>query len=162
MRARGTRGDFQGKRILVVEKDLLVPFRLYRLLEQFGAEVIGPVTFPEDVTLLLADRHLDGAILDSHMEADDRTAVLRALRHRHVPFVEACSCMNCVSGFDGCYRLTETGEDLIIVGRALFPGGPSGEDKSGLNSGTARNRAVAGLNSRGWTSAAQVLSASRH
>lgn len=157
-----TRGHFQGKRILVVETEVLLPFTLYRVLEEFGAEVIGPVTFPADVTLLLEGRHLDGAILDSRMETDDRNAVLRALRQRHVPFVEACGCMNCVSGFDGCYRLTETGDDLLVVGRALFAGSPLGEDEPGLNSGTAPIPAIAGMSSRGWKRAAQVISASRH
>jgi hypothetical protein len=114
--------EFHGKRVLVVERELLVPFALYRAMERLGAEIVGPVTFPEDVLLLVDGCRVDGAIIDSRMRLDDRRAVLGALRHWHVPFVDACGCMNCVSGLDGCYRLSKAEDDLGAVARALFGG----------------------------------------
>lgn len=122
----GVNGSLQGKRILVVESELLVPFTLYNAMEKLGAEVVGPVAFPEDVSLLIGDTHVDGAILDSRMEAGSRQAVHRILRQLDVPFVEACGCLKCISGKQGCFRLSDAEDDLALVGRALFGGMPSG------------------------------------
>lgn len=120
------RHAMNGKRVLVVESDLLVPFTLYNAMEKFGAEVVGPVAFPEDVALLLGDSHVDGAIVDSRMHDGEREAVHRVLRRLHVPFVEACGCLSCISGRNGCYRLSDAEEDLVALERALFGGMPSG------------------------------------
>lgn len=120
------RNEFRGKRVLVVESELLVPFTLYRAMELLGADVVGPVTLNEDVLMLLSGVDLDGAILDSRMEPDQRSAVRQTLSRRHIPFVEACSSMNCMSGMHGCFRLSEAQDDLVILGRALFGGLPSG------------------------------------
>ena len=125
MSAARRHADFRGKRVLVVESGLLVPFALYRAMERLGAEIVGPVAFPEDVSVLVGDIRFDGAILDSRMQADDRKAVLGVLRRLQVPFVEACGCASCISGREGCYRLTDAEGDLRIVGRALFGGFPS-------------------------------------
>jgi hypothetical protein len=117
---------FQGKRVLVVESEILVPFTLYLAMERLGAVVIGPVAFPDDVLMLAGDGHLDGAILDSRLPVDQRSAVHRILKGMHIPFVEACGCLNCISGHDGCYRMSDAENDLAILGRALFGGLPSG------------------------------------
>jgi hypothetical protein len=119
-------GGLQGKKILVVESEFLVPFTLYRAMEELGAEVFGPVAFADDVALLVGHNHIDGAILDSRMSVADRAAVHHVLGRLRVPFVEACGCMSCISGKDGCYRMSDAEIDLVIVGRALFGGLPSG------------------------------------
>lgn len=119
-------GGFQGKRVLVVESEILVPFTLYRAMEELGAEVVGPVAFADEVALLASHNQIDGAILDSRMCAADRATVHRVLERLRVPFVEACGCMSCISGKDGCYRMSDAELDLVIVGRALFGGLPSG------------------------------------
>lgn len=60
------------------------------------------------------------------MDGGSRDVVRRVLRQLHVPFVEACGCLSCISGKNGCYRLSGAEEDLVVVGRALFGGMPSG------------------------------------
>lgn len=118
--------DLRGRRVLVVESEMLVPFTIYRAMERLGAEVVGPVGFPDDVLMLAGSGQLDGAILDSRMRPEERAAVHHVLDRLHVPYVEACGCMNCMSGINGCYRLSDAEDDLALLGRALFGGAPSG------------------------------------
>jgi hypothetical protein len=165
MSGTGARTGFHGKRVLIVERELLVSFALYRAMERLGAEIVGPVVFPEDVSLLLAGCRLDGAILDSRTGADDRKAVLRALRHRHVPFVDACGCMSCVSGLDGWYRLSEAEEDLVVVARALFGGMPFGTlntSRGRLGAENALSPARKRPRPSRWTEAAHLRLANPH
>lgn len=93
---------FAGKKVLVVESEFLLPATLYRAIEQFGAEVIGPVVFTDDVLLVLVGNCPDGAIVDSRLERANREAIHRFLRRMHVPFVEACGGLD--GGEDGCFR----------------------------------------------------------
>lgn len=111
---------YQGKRILVVESDVLVPFALYRMIERFGAEIVGPVGFADDLTLLARDLQFDGAIIDSRIPADGRRSIEALMRRLDVPFVEACRSMQCISGNHGCYRLVDAEADLAVVADALF------------------------------------------
>lgn len=118
--------EFRGKRVLVVESEILIPLTLYHAIEELGAEVVGPVGLPEDALMLAGGIHLDGAILDSRLQADELAVVRRLLHRMGVPCVEACGCMSCISGVNGCYRLSDAEDDLAIIGRALFGGMPSG------------------------------------
>lgn len=114
--------ELQGKRILVAESEMLLPFTIFRAMELFGAEVVGPVAFPEDVAMLLGDSRVDGAIIDSRMLSRERDAVYTALRRFRVPYVDACGSMSCISGENGCYRLYDAESDIAVLGRALFGG----------------------------------------
>ena len=116
---------YRGKRILVVERDVLVPFALYRAIERFGAEIVGPVAFVDDVTLLTRDLHFDGAIIDSRIPDIGRSSIEILLRRLDVPFVEACRSMRCTSGQHGCYRLIDAEKDLAVMAEALFSRCPS-------------------------------------
>ena len=115
-----TSSALNGKKVLVVESGFLMPFTLYRALEELGAEVIGPVGFPEDVLLVLGGNRPDGAIVDGRLQNGDRETIHRVLHRMHVPFVEACRCLNCISGQNGCFRLSDAESDLTVLGRALF------------------------------------------
>jgi hypothetical protein len=124
-----------------------------------------PVAFPEDVSLLVDGCHVDGAILDSRMRLDDRKAVLGALRDWHVQFVDACGCMSCVSGLDGCYRISEAEDDLVIVARALFGGLAFEAHRTSTGRLGAKNLpSPVRMGSRlsGWTEAAQLRLANAH
>lgn len=109
-----------GKKVLVVESEFLLPVTLYRAMEQLGAEVIGPVGFPDDVLLILAGNRPDGAIVDGRIDLGNREAIHRVLRRMRVPFVEACQYMNCVHGHDGFYRLSDAEGELTVLGQELF------------------------------------------
>src|SRR4051812_32070632 len=78
--------EFERKKVLVVESEFLMPFALYRAMEELGAQVIGPVGFPDDMALVLEGNCPDGVIVDSRLEATDRKVIHRMLRRMHVPF----------------------------------------------------------------------------
>jgi hypothetical protein len=112
--------EFKGKKVLVVESEFLMPFNLYRAIEELGAQLIGPVDFRDDLVLVLKGNCPDGVIVDNRLEASDIKVVRRILRRMHVPFVVACRRSGCVSGQNGCFRLSEVKGDLTVLGRALF------------------------------------------
>lgn len=112
--------EFEGKKVLVVESEFLMPFALYQTMEELGAQVIGPVGFPDDMAMVLKGNCPDGVIVDGRLEASDRKVIHRMLRRMHVPFVVACRCPDCVSGQNGCLRLSEVKRELTILGQALF------------------------------------------
>lgn len=102
-----------GKKVLFVESAFLLPATLYRAIEQFGAEVIGPVAFADDVLLVVGN-----CPDDSRLERANGETIHRFLRRMHVPFVEANGGLD--GGEDACFRLPDTEGDLTIRDRALF------------------------------------------
>ena len=109
---------FQGKKVLIVESEFLLPIGIYRAMEKLGAQVIGPVGFPEDVLMLIKGNRPDVAIIDASLNGYDREAVLGLLNRMHVPFVQACRETSC-RGDHGCFPLTDE-SDLTVLGEALF------------------------------------------
>lgn len=81
----------EGRRILVVEDDYLVALTVVELLEDVGAEVVGPVsTADEAVALVTAgDIAIDAAILDVNLDGETSFPVADALAERNVFFVFA-------------------------------------------------------------------------
>jgi CheY-like chemotaxis protein len=81
----------QGSRILVVEDDYLVAQVLVDLLEDAGAEVIGPVGWIDEAIALIEDdnQKLDGAVLDVNLHGKKSYPVADALAARSVGFVFA-------------------------------------------------------------------------
>lgn len=110
---------FRGKKVLVVESEFLLPISVYRAMEALGAEIIGPVAFPEDVLLLIKGNRPDIAIVDAALNGYDREAVLGLLRRMHVPLVQACRDASC-RGDDGCLPLSDAETDLTVLGKAMF------------------------------------------
>lgn len=98
MSAPSSSRDFQGKRVLVVESDALMPVSFYRAMESLGADIVGPVAFPDDVSLLAGSTRLDGALVDRRIGDDERNSIHRVLRSRYVPFVEVCGRLDRISG----------------------------------------------------------------
>jgi CheY-like chemotaxis protein len=77
----------QGKRILVVEDEMLVGLHLKDLLEEFGATALGPVGQVALAMEVVEKEQLDGAILDVRLGRDVSTTVADALVSKHVPFI---------------------------------------------------------------------------
>jgi len=76
-----------GLRILVVEDNFLVAEDLRELLSRHGCDVVGPVPRVEQGLGLLAERELDGAVLDINLGAETCFPIAAALQERRVPFL---------------------------------------------------------------------------
>ena len=75
-----------GRRILVVEDEFLLASALADMLENRGAEVIGPTTSVQAIELIERTDRLDGALLDVNLRGEISFAVADALAGRGVPF----------------------------------------------------------------------------
>jgi CheY-like chemotaxis protein len=83
--------NLEGRRILIVEDDYLVAQVLVDLLEDAGAEVIGPIGWIDEAVALIEDgsQKLDGAVLDINLHGKKSYPVADALAARSVGFVFA-------------------------------------------------------------------------
>jgi CheY-like chemotaxis protein len=96
--------DLQGRRVLVIEDDFLVAQVLVDLLEDAGAEVVGPIGWlGEAVTFIQDDSHaFDCAVLDVNLHGEESYPVADALAARCVGFVFATGYDN--GAIDHAYR----------------------------------------------------------
>ena len=81
-----------GRRVLIVEDEVIVAFALECEVEDAGGEIIGPAHSLEEAERLL-DQPIDVAILDINLNGESVWPVARALRDRGVPYVLASA--NC-------------------------------------------------------------------
>lgn len=76
-----------GKRVLVVEDDLLAAAPICDDLRDNGAVVLGPAPTVHYAELLLLGRGVDAAVLDVRLHGGTVFGLAQALMARHVPFV---------------------------------------------------------------------------
>jgi CheY-like chemotaxis protein len=89
-RGRGPAGlALKGKRVLVVEDEFFIADEIALLLQQLGAEVVGPISTLEAVLKLLErdGPPLDFAILDIKLRGAEVYPAADILSARGVPFV---------------------------------------------------------------------------
>jgi DNA-binding response OmpR family regulator len=81
----------RGRRILIVEDDYLVARMLADLLEDAGAEVIGPIGWVDEAMSFIADNSgtFDSAVLDVNLHGRKSYPVADALAARDIAFVFA-------------------------------------------------------------------------
>jgi DNA-binding NtrC family response regulator len=80
-------------RILVAEDESLIALNLEAMLEQFGCQVIGPVSNVHEIVRMAERQPLDGALVDVNLHGEQVFDALPALISRGVPIVLA-------SGYD--------------------------------------------------------------
>lgn len=78
-----------GKRILVVEDEFIVATMLCDILEDAGAEPIGPVARVADGIAAVAHEAIDAAVLDWNLNGESGMHVAAVLEERGIPFVIA-------------------------------------------------------------------------
>lgn len=77
----------RGRRILIVEDELVIAMELEALLTGLGCQVLGPVpTVGKALRALEGDRP-DAAVLDVNLQGERVTPVAEALQKQAVPFV---------------------------------------------------------------------------
>jgi CheY-like chemotaxis protein len=76
-----------GRRILVVEDEMLVAIMVEDLLTELGCEVVGPAASVADALHLVMLGHLDGAVLDVNLGSEMVYAVADLLSLTRVPYV---------------------------------------------------------------------------
>jgi DNA-binding response OmpR family regulator len=75
-----------GKRILVVEEELLMAMLEADILTAAGCEVIGPAQTVAEAKRLIAETDVDAALVDGTIQGAPATEVAAALRQKNIPF----------------------------------------------------------------------------
>jgi CheY-like chemotaxis protein len=82
--------NLYGRVILVAENEAFLADNLTRLLEQSGADVLGPVsTVGGALTLLVVLDRVDAAVLDINLHDEAVYPLIDALEARGIPYVFA-------------------------------------------------------------------------
>lgn len=82
-------GPMAGKRILVVEDEVIVAMLLEDILADAGATVVGPAARVARALELLEAEPVDAALLDLNLAGEVTTPVAEELKRRGVPFAFA-------------------------------------------------------------------------
>lgn len=89
MTEAGAGAAFAGKRILVVEDEMIVAMLIEDILMDGGATVVGPAARVAKALELLGTEAVDAALLDVNLAGETTTAVAEELRRRGIPFAFA-------------------------------------------------------------------------
>ncbi|WP_192181536.1 response regulator [Mesorhizobium amorphae] len=76
-----------GRRILVVEDEILVLMMIEDMLGDLGCESVTSAATIEKAIALIEAQVFDAAMLDMNLDGDDSNAVADALAERGVPFI---------------------------------------------------------------------------
>lgn len=87
MKAKGDLKELGGRRILIVEDELLLAMDLELLLQQQGCEVLEPVGTVARALAALENERPDAVMLDMNLSGDSSAPVAKVLRTRDIPFV---------------------------------------------------------------------------
>ena len=85
----GTGAGFAGKRILVVEDEMIVAMLIEDILMDNGATVVGPAARVNKALDLLGTEAVDAALLDVNLAGENTVPVAEELRRRGIPFAFA-------------------------------------------------------------------------
>ncbi len=89
MMDEGAAGAVAGKRILVVEDEVIVAMLIEDILTDMGATVVGPAGRVNKALDLLGAEQVDAALLDVNLAGEMTTPVAEELRRRGIPFAFA-------------------------------------------------------------------------
>lgn len=76
-----------GRKILVVEDEMLLALDLQMFLEDLGCTVLGPVPTAKRALEILSDHRPDAATLDMNLNGETSAPVALALREKDIPYV---------------------------------------------------------------------------
>jgi CheY-like chemotaxis protein len=96
---------FSGRRVLVVEDEMIVAWLLEDMLADLGCAVVGPVGSVNQALAMIDAEAIDVAVLDVNLDGQTSYPVADALAARGVPFVFS-------TGYD---------KDRLLEGYRTFP-----------------------------------------
>ena len=79
----------RGRRVMIVEDEMLVAMEMESLLADQGCAVVGPAATVDRALALLAQEKPEAAILDVNLDGTTAAPVAAALKAQGVPFVLA-------------------------------------------------------------------------
>jgi CheY-like chemotaxis protein len=79
--------SLSGRRILVVEDEMIAAWVLERILADFGCKVIGPAARVKEALAIIEAEAIDAVLLDVNLNGEKSYPVADALVARGVPFV---------------------------------------------------------------------------
>lgn len=82
-------GTMTGKRILIVEDEMIVAMLIEDILSDAGATIVGPAARVARALDLLSEGTVDAALLDVNLAGEMTTPVAEELRRRGIPFAFA-------------------------------------------------------------------------
>lgn len=100
-------GVMRGKRVLVVEDEMLVALVYEDMLLDAGAEMVGPAGTLEAGLRLAREEGLDAAILDVNLGQAESFPIADELGHRGVPYLFATGCGQTVAGRAGTVPIVD-------------------------------------------------------
>ena len=115
-----TTGALSGKRVLIVEDEVIVAFNMECEIEDAGGIVVGPAYSVAEASLLVDS--VDAAVLDININGEQIWTIAEALAARAIPFVFASA--NCQDPNAIPARFAEdTPDDEVAEKPAKRPGG---------------------------------------
>ena len=78
-----------GKRILVVEDEVIVSMMLEDMLNELGATVVGPARTLSEALAMATTERIDAAVLDVNLRGERIDAVAEVLQRRGIRFLFA-------------------------------------------------------------------------
>ncbi|WP_375450719.1 response regulator [uncultured Devosia sp.] len=79
--------SIEGRRVLVVEDEMIIVLLIEQTLLDLRAQVIGPAAWLNAALQLAKDEPIDAAILDINIRGGDSYGVADILAERGIPFV---------------------------------------------------------------------------
>jgi len=79
--------SLENRRILVAEDEALIAIGIETMLQEFGCEVVGPVSEVREILQMIDAEHVDGALLDVNLRGRQVFEILPELMRRKIPVV---------------------------------------------------------------------------
>lgn len=86
----GLNGGLRGRRVMVLEDDVLIAMDMEDFLLAEGCQVVGPISNVEAALETVETGELDGAVVDLNLRGELSVPVIEALKSRGLPVI-VCS-----------------------------------------------------------------------
>jgi CheY-like chemotaxis protein len=107
-----------GRRILLVEDEVIVAMMIEDMLVQLGCDVVGPAARLDEALALAKSSRIDAAVLDVNLAGEMSYPVANELLRRGVPFVFSTGYEAPRNGFSDCLYIQKPFEERELA-RAL-------------------------------------------